>query len=108
MAMQGNFLWGVVNIAQQTESGDANSDWTLWARRALVPHIGTANAYEQRYAEDHTIAQSFGCTALRVSIAWSRVEPEEGVFNDAAVAHYRALLLDIRARGMQTVVGLWH
>ncbi len=106
--IQERFLWGAVNIAQQTEGGDATSDWALWARRALVPPIGEANDYRHRYANDHAIAQSLGCTALRVSIAWSRVEPREGVFNDAAVAHYRALLLDLRARGMTTVVGLWH
>ena len=108
MTTKKTFLWGVVNIAQQTEGYDTTSDWAPWARRAWGPPIGVANDYYHRYAQDHALAQSLGCTAMRVSIAWSRVEPADGYFDAAAIAHYRAMLMDIRSRGMQTVVGLWH
>jgi beta-glucosidase/6-phospho-beta-glucosidase/beta-galactosidase len=47
-----------------------------------------------------------GCTAFRFSVAWARVEPEPGVFDDAVLDHYQATVEAIRAAGMEPVVTL--
>ncbi|HLC95652.1 MAG TPA: family 1 glycosylhydrolase, partial [Patescibacteria group bacterium] len=36
------------------------------------------------------------------------IEPEEGKFDEEAIAHYRAVLLALRKRGLEPFVTLWH
>ncbi len=54
------------------------------------------------------MAHDLGCKAFRFSIAWSRVEPEPGVFDEAAFDHYRLLISAIRAAGMEPLLTLHH
>ena len=102
------FLWGVVNIGQQTEGNNYNSDWSKWASRDQVPRIGGANDYWNQYKAFHKLAQGIGCNSFRLSIEWSRIEPHEGVFDVEALEHYRKIINDIRTNNMDVVVGLWH
>lgn len=69
---------------------------------------GKACDHYHRFREDFDIAKSLGHTAHRFSIEWSRVEPEEGVFDGAEIAHYRAVVRALRERGMEPFVTLWH
>ncbi|PID52637.1 MAG: hypothetical protein CR972_01000 [Candidatus Moraniibacteriota bacterium] len=102
------FLWGVVNIGSQTEGGQLHSDWLRWSQRGVVSEIGISNDYWNRFSKDHEIAQSIGCNALRITIEWSRVEPQEGKFDKDVIEWYRKILQNIRECDMQVVVGLWH
>src|SRR5690606_8353476 len=61
-----------------------------------------------RYEEDLDILQSLGGTAFRFSIEWARVEPEEGKFNEEALAHYKEVARAARVRGMEPFVTIWH
>ena len=69
---------------------------------------GRATDFWNRYPEDIALAQNLGCKAFRLSIAWSRVEPNPGEFNNEAFDHYIQLLEQIRAEGMKSVVTLHH
>ena len=102
------FLWGVVNIGQQTEGSDGFSNWARWAERGLVPEVGEANNYWQNYKLDHKAVEELGCNSMRITIEWSRVELKEGVFDKKAIEHYREILKDLKRRNISTVVGLWH
>lgn len=46
--------------------------------------------------------------AHRLSLEWSRLEPREGVFEEAAVARYRRMLEGLRARCIEPIVTLNH
>lgn len=46
--------------------------------------------------------------AHRLSIEWSRIEPEEGGFDQAAISRYREMLLSLRRRGIEPMVTLHH
>jgi len=46
--------------------------------------------------------------AHRFSIEWSRIEPEEGKFNQGEIEHYRKVLQALRARGLEPLVTLHH
>ena len=54
------------------------------------------------------MAKSLGHTAHRFSIEWSRIEPEEGKFDERGIEHYREVIAALRGRGMEPFVTLWH
>ena len=49
-----------------------------------------------------------GCRAFRLSLSWARLEPQPGVWDDAAFQHYRDVLQYMRDADMWTVVTLHH
>lgn len=69
---------------------------------------GRACDHYNRYEEDFDIAKSLGHNAHRFSIEWSRIEPEEGKFNEEAIEHYRQVIRALRERGIEPFVTLWH
>ncbi|MBI4224978.1 MAG: glycoside hydrolase family 1 protein [Candidatus Sungbacteria bacterium] len=130
-----NFLWGAATSAHQVEGGNHN-DWSEWesanAERlaaeaeknfghlAVWPMIreqatrpenyisGAACDHYHRFREDFDIAKSLGHNAHRFSIEWSRIEPEEGKFDEKEIEHYREVIAALRERGMEPFVTLWH
>ena len=102
------FYWGAATASYQVEGGIDNCDWAKAAREERVPVCGQACDHYHRYETDFDIAKSLGHTAHRFSIEWARIEPEEGKFNQEAVAHYRNVLLALHARGIKPFVTLWH
>jgi beta-glucosidase len=105
------FLWGAATSSHQVEGGTKN-DWSAWEK---VPgHVldnttaEVACDHYRRYEEDFDLAKSLGQNAHRLSLEWSRIEPEEGKWDMDAVVHYRRVLEALRARGMKVMLTLWH
>jgi len=69
---------------------------------------GQACDHYNRYEQDFDIAKELGQNAHRFSIEWSRIEPEEGKFNEAEIEHYRKVIRALKARGLEPFVTLWH
>jgi len=127
------FLWGAATSAYQVEGGNKN-DWSEWEKKNAerlakeakmkwakwqqkkFPEMfdpknyisGRACDHYNRYEEDFDIAKSLGLNAFRISIEWSRIEPEEGKFDEKEIERYRKVLEAIRVRGMEPFVTLWH
>ena len=118
------FLWGASTASHQVE-GDTHNNWSEWeqspARIAQLKKDGLLEKYGRdnfisghaadhyrRYKDDFALAHGLGHNATRISIEWSRVEPEEGKFDVEAIAHYRDVVAAIRANGMEPFVTLWH
>jgi ABC-type amino acid transport substrate-binding protein len=76
--------------------------------RMRLTERGCATDFWTRYPEDVKLAQDLGCKAFRFSLSWARVEPTEGVFDDAVLDHYSELVDCVRNAGMQPVVTLHH
>jgi beta-glucosidase len=102
------FLWGAATASYQVEGGIEHTDWAEAARGGRVPMCGIACDHYHRYEADFDIAKSLGHNAHRFSIEWARIEPEEGKFDEKEIAHYRAVLEALHARGMRPYVTLWH
>lgn len=102
------FYWGAGTSAFQVEGGIENMDWAKAAQEGRVPHIGQACDHYHRYEADFDIAKSLGHNAHRLSIEWSRIEPEEGKFDEKEIEHYRMVLTALRERGIEPFVTLWH
>lgn len=104
-----DFLWGAAISSYQTEGNNANSDWWEWEQKGKTKDkSGIACDYWNRWRQDHELLSELGVNSFRLSLEWSRIEPEEDVFSFAAIDQYREMLEDLKSRNIKTVVTLWH
>ena len=101
------FAWGVSTSAFQTEGG-IDDDYTDWIAAGKSPAYGVACDFWNRYEADLANAASLGVTFFRMSLEWSRIEPVQGQWDTAAVAHYRQILQAVRDHGRTPLVTLHH
>lgn len=105
------FLWGVATSAHQVEGGNFNNQWWQWEQEGHLHVKDTSRVALDwwRHAErDFDLAQGLSLGTLRLSVEWSRIEPEPRRFDAAAIARYRQLLEGLRARGIKPMVTLLH
>lgn len=130
-----NFLWGVATSAHQIEGGQHNQ-WSVWElenakalaaqssyqfddlsnwpevkRSAQTPSnyvSGRATEHYARFAEDISLARKLNLNAFRLSIEWSRVQPEQGAWDAGAVKHYKEVLAELKKQGIEPMVTLFH
>jgi beta-glucosidase len=104
------FLWGVATSAHQVEGGCINQ-WSAWEEQGRIKsgdHVGLACDWWHNAEQDFDRARDLGINALRLSLEWSRIEPEEGRWDAGAIKRYRAMLQALRERGMRPFVTLHH
>jgi beta-glucosidase len=128
-----NFLWGAATSAHQVEGGLIN-DWSEWEKencdilakkgwerasdwqREKFPEIknptnyisGKAADHYNLYDQDFAMAQELGHNATRISIAWERIEPSEGIFNEKELDHYLNVIKSMKRHGLEPFVTLYH
>lgn len=130
-----SFFWGASTSAHQVEGGLRNQ-WSVWEREharelAQTAHqrlgwIDSWNSIKEqaqnpdnyisghgvehykRYEEDFDIMQKLGLNAFRFGIEWSRLEPKEGQWDEAALEHYRTYIAELRKRRIEPFANLWH
>ena len=107
-----DFRWGTATAAHQVE-GEQTNDWSDWEQIPGKIRDGTDSSrtcqwWSGRYLEDLKLAQSMSQNALRLSIEWSRIEPQEGEWDSPAIARYREMLSALRARRIEPMVTLFH
>src|SRR5665213_3588546 len=111
-----DFFWGASTASHQVEGGTVNQ-WSVWElanakelaqtahqRLGLLANwedikaeaedpnnyvSGKGVDHYRRYEEDFDIAKSLNLNSFRFSIEWSRLEPEEGKWDEKAIEHYR-------------------
>src|SRR5438045_3289039 len=103
MQFPAKFIWGTATAAYQIEGNNVNSD--CWALEHAKPSLfaepsGDATDSYHRFAEDVEIVARLGLDAYRFSIEWARIEPEDGFFSDAALAHYQRCIDACCAKGI--------
>jgi beta-glucosidase len=107
-----NFKWGVATASHQVEGSNENNQWWAWEQeegRIKQGHTsGLACNWWENAEADFDRAADMGLNALRLSIEWSRVEPEPGTFDDAALERYREMLKGLRDRDIEPMVTLHH
>jgi len=101
-------MWGTGASSNQCEGAAPASDWLRWEQAGKVPPTNGGNGFATRYAEDFALYAGLGLTHHRMSIEWARIEPEEGLHDPAAIAHYRDILTAARAAGVTPWVSLHH
>ena len=128
-----DFLWGASTSSHQVEGNmynnwaqwekdnanrlsiEAKSKWADWQQKKF-PEMFLPENYISGIACDHyscfeadfDLAKEGGHNAHRFSIEWSRIEPEEGKFDEKEIEHYRDVLKALHLRGIEPFVTLWH
>jgi len=130
-----HFLWGVSTSAHQVEGGNHNQ-WSVWElenAKSLATQApyhygdlenwpviktaaknpenyvsGLAVNHKELYLADFDLAQKMHLTAWRFSIEWSRVQPDEGAWDVAAIQYYRDYIAALKQRGLEPVMTLFH
>lgn len=106
-----NFLIGAATAAHQVEGNNENSD--CWALEQMKdsgyaePSLDAVDHYN-RYEEDIALMAEAGLNAYRFSLEWARIEPQEGVFEEAEIAHYRNVIRCCKKHGIEPIVTLHH
>ncbi|KKR17700.1 MAG: Beta-glucosidase A [Parcubacteria group bacterium GW2011_GWE2_39_37] len=128
-----NFLWGAATSAYQVEGGITN-EWSEWEKTNAdrlaeeaktyyqdwqlkkMPEIlnrenylsGQAADHYNRYKEDFVLVEKLNHNAHRLSLEWSRIQPEENKFDEKEIEHYREVLLDLKRRKIIVFLTIWH
>lgn len=110
------FRLGTATAAHQIEGG-LDNDWTDWERGFHAdgtPHVkdrtvsGAACDSWNRFDEDVRLMRHLGANAYRFGVEWSRLEPAEGQWNDAAAEQYVSWAGKLRDAGIEPMVTLNH
>lgn len=104
-------LLGVATAATQIEGGDENNSWYDWYRQGKISDGSSparANDHYVRWREDLQLMKDLKIQIYRFGVEWSRIEPENGRFDDEVLAHYREELLLLRELGIAPLLTLHH
>ena len=105
------FLLGSATAATQIEGGDRNNNWYAWCEKGKIKD-GTsclrADDHWNRYIEDIELLKRLDHKVYRMGLEWSRIEPEKGKFDGAAIARYRDELQRLIQNGIRPLVTLHH
>lgn len=106
-----NLKLGSATAATQIEGDDGICNWSKWAAEGNVRGCDAgfaADDHWNRYVEDTAIMKELNHEVYRMSIEWSRVEPEEGVWSREGLDHYVDEISRLRDAGIDTLVTLHH
>jgi beta-glucosidase len=114
------FFWGCATSAHQVEGGLIN-DWSQWEKsekrladlkkKQQDPLDFISGAAANSYLENNAdikCLKDLNCNSYRFSVDWSRIEPEEGKFDNEALEYYREFIVKLRAHNIEPFVTLWH
>lgn len=104
------FLWGTATSSHQVEGNNINNNWAKWEQEGHTKgKSGLAcDWWGGRWKGDLDRAVEGGQNAHRLSVEWSRIQPEPNRWGEDAIEHYRMMLRGLRERGMTAMVTLHH
>lgn len=110
-SLKNGMLIGAASAATQIEGGELNHSWMDWYQRGHIADGSSparANDHYQRFREDVGLMKELGMQIDRFGVEWARIEPEEGVFDEEAIAHYVQKVELLKSYGIQPLVTLHH
>lgn len=107
--------WELANATELAQTAEKRlsylPDWPGIRKQAENPDnyvSGDGIDHYDRYEEDFDLVQKLQLNAFRFGVEWSRIEPEEGVWNAEAVAHYHDYIQALKERGIEPILNIWH
>ena len=109
-----NFLWGASTAGQQIEGNNCSfyDDDETCPKTAYggVPYLkaGKAcNSYEM-YKDDIQLLKQMNLNTYRMSLEWSRIEKNEGEFDENEIQHYKDVLKALKKENIKVCLTLHH
>ena len=113
------FAFGAATAAYQTEGGIVDTNWNRWEALGKRPHDGGETIARgetakvacdswNRFEDDLKVLCDLGLSVYRFSVEWSRVEPSEGKFDEAAINRYAHWCKSLRAKGIEVCCATYH
>lgn len=111
------FAWGISTSSYQFEDpavrpGDADffeTDWdTCLVKHGRAPARGNALSSWTHFEKDLAALKKIGVSHYRFGLEWARIEPQPGIYNEAAIERYVAMAQSLRTAGIEPIVCLWH
>ena len=111
------FLWGSATSSHQVEGNCTNNNWYKFESAVDEegkPRIlngqkaGIASDHWNRYKEDIRLMKALSLNAYRFSVEWSKIEPEQGKYDEKALDHYEQVVDELLANGIEPMVTLHH
>ncbi len=107
------FLWGTATASHQVEGGNTNNNWYRWEQTPGKIREGHTSGlacdwWGGRWKEDFDRAVETGQNAHRLSIEWSRIQPEQDRWDEDALDYYREIIRGLVDRNLTPFVTLHH
>lgn len=109
--LKGGMLLGVASAPTQIDGGDFGHTWNDWYEKGNIKdnsNPAVATDHWNRWREDILLMHRMGIQTYRFGIEWARVEPEEGIFDEAAIAHIKEEIMLMLGLGIKPLVTLHH
>ena len=109
-----DFQWGGAASAFQSEGVQIYDNKCVENNWTQDPLLGKqykntiGSDHWNRYKHDVQLLKKLGFNSYRFSVAWEKIEPEEGQFDQRAMDHYRDLCRELRKSGIEPWVCLFH
>ncbi len=112
-----DFVFGVATAAFQVEGANTEDGRceSIWDRFCATPEKVLGNDdgsvacdHYHRLEQDLDLIQSLGFDAYRFSIAWPRIEPKPGEWNEQGFEFYQRLIDGLIQRGIKPYATLYH
>ncbi|MDZ7744223.1 MAG: family 1 glycosylhydrolase [Candidatus Saccharibacteria bacterium] len=129
------FYWGASTASHQVE-GNTYNQWSVWElahagelaktapeRLSWLPSwhdikdqatdpnnyiSGKGVEHLKRYKEDFALVKELNLNAFRFGVEWSRIEPEEGKWDEKAIEHYRQYINELLKMNIEPFLNIWH
>lgn len=106
------FLWGTATSAHQVEGQNTNNNWHVWEQDGHITD-GSASGdacgwWNGHWREDFDRAEETCQNAHRLSIEWSRIQPNPDRWDENALDKYRQIVRGAKERGLTPMVTLHH
>lgn len=101
-------LLGAACGGVRSDGVTAGHPWGEWTARNRPRDSGAFRAADhwENARADVSLMHAMALETCRFTVDWARIEPEQGVFDDAAIAHVREEILFQRAMGIRVVLVL--
>lgn len=104
-------LLGAASAATQIEGDCTNTNWYDWYLKGHIKDNTSpenANRHYKYFKEDIALMKEMGLEVARIGLEWARIEPEEGIFDEEVLDHYKEELKLMNKYGIKPLVTLWH
>ncbi len=110
-------IYGVATAAYQIEGAGNEGGRTPCIWDEFAKGDGNVSGYQDgsvacdhyhRYKEDIQLMKELGVDSYRLSIAWPRIFPRKGEFNQEGMQFYIDLLEELTAKGIKPSITLYH